>query len=664
MRKVGIVGLVLLLIVIAVALFYYDILNLRGSKDDIIAAIIEYEDTRRAPDRLISFLSDPDPEIRARAALAVGRIGDLGAADHIYRLLADSSVEVARTAAFAIGLTGEKKFASQLLELAVGFEPERLAATIEAVGRLTDSGMTDIIDELAKYLDNPDHLVREQAAYALWRAGGKGAAARLAAVGRSDPVRSVKVACLYALNRLGIPEPVDLYSEYLPDSDSFVRSLAIRGLALGKDDTKTFLVAVGLNDRDNNVVSQAISSLTAIGTPRAIGYLAARYESETDEKLKVQLLESFARLKSDTIAEQVNAEIDSCESSNIIGAGIIYLARVNGTESIPLIDTFLAMNDEQINVSIAQALSEIGGEFVKPRLAALFKDINPGVRAAAFEALAKTDPVNIDYYLNSALDDTDWVIVSQAVDKIGQSKLKDYLPRLMGIMKQQGTGTDLKRSVVSAAGEFLNASMVDSLAEDILYHGLQDKDYLVSREAALIYKNKLDDDKTAYINKPTGLIGKREIKSFITKYKSNPRAIISTSRGDIEMELYPDIAPLTVYNFIKLAQDKFYDNLNFHRVVPAFVIQGGDPRGDGSGGPGYNIRCEYSDRPFERGAVGIATSGKDTGGSQFFIMLGAAPHLDARYTLFGKVTAGMDTVDKIVRGDTIKNIRIIEEKQK
>ncbi|MGH8015092.1 MAG: peptidylprolyl isomerase, partial [Candidatus Zixiibacteriota bacterium] len=121
--------------------------------------------------------------------------------------------------------------------------------------------------------------------------------------------------------------------------------------------------------------------------------------------------------------------------------------------------------------------------------------------------------------------------------------------------------------------------------------------------------------------------------------------------------------PLTVLNFMQQAKDGFYDGLRFHRVVPNFVAQGGDPRGDGWGGPNYFIRCEYTDLPYKRGTVGIATSGKDTGGSQFFITLSPQPHLEARYSVFGQVVSGMKFVDDIVIGDTIDKVEIQERPQ-
>jgi cyclophilin family peptidyl-prolyl cis-trans isomerase len=135
-------------------------------------------------------------------------------------------------------------------------------------------------------------------------------------------------------------------------------------------------------------------------------------------------------------------------------------------------------------------------------------------------------------------------------------------------------------------------------------------------------------------------------------------ASIETTRGDILVELYPEKAPATVSNFIYLANKGFYNNILFHRVVPDFVVQVGDPRGDGWGGPGYVIPCEYTDTPYERGTIGMATAGKDTGSSQFFICHSEQPHLNRRYTVFGKVLDGMDVVDKIEIEDKIIKIVI------
>jgi cyclophilin family peptidyl-prolyl cis-trans isomerase len=133
---------------------------------------------------------------------------------------------------------------------------------------------------------------------------------------------------------------------------------------------------------------------------------------------------------------------------------------------------------------------------------------------------------------------------------------------------------------------------------------------------------------------------------------------VTTSKGSFTIELLPEAAPLTVDNFVQLAQREYFRNIAFHRVVPNFVIQGGDPRGDGNGGPGYAIRCEVNQALYDRAAVGMALSGKDTGGSQWFVTHAPQPHLDGGYTIFGRVVTGMDVVDRIVRGDVIQSIVI------
>jgi peptidyl-prolyl cis-trans isomerase B (cyclophilin B) len=125
-------------------------------------------------------------------------------------------------------------------------------------------------------------------------------------------------------------------------------------------------------------------------------------------------------------------------------------------------------------------------------------------------------------------------------------------------------------------------------------------------------------------------------------------ATIHTNQGAIALELFPDDAPKTVDNFVKLARDGFYDGVIFHRVIPDFMIQGGDPTGTGSGGPGYQFADEFNDQKVVRGALAMANAGPNTNGSQFFIVTTeAAPWLDGKHTVFGRVTDGMDVVDAI-----------------
>ncbi len=157
----------------------------------------------------------------------------------------------------------------------------------------------------------------------------------------------------------------------------------------------------------------------------------------------------------------------------------------------------------------------------------------------------------------------------------------------------------------------------------------------------------------------------------------SPRVHLQTSEGNLLIELWPQVAPGHAENFLKLARQGFYDNLTFHRILPGFVIQGGCPRGDGTGGPGYHIDAEFNDRPHEKGVLSMARSADpDSAGSQFFICLGRehCQHLDGKYTAFGKVIEGLDVVDKLaatpladsaagrsVNAPTIKKASVVEQ---
>jgi peptidyl-prolyl cis-trans isomerase B (cyclophilin B) len=135
------------------------------------------------------------------------------------------------------------------------------------------------------------------------------------------------------------------------------------------------------------------------------------------------------------------------------------------------------------------------------------------------------------------------------------------------------------------------------------------------------------------------------------------RAIIETDKGTINMQLFDADAPNTVKNFVDLSQKGFYDGLNFHRVIPNFMVQGGCPQGTGTGGPGYKINCEINRNMHEAGSLSMAHAGKNTGGSQFFICHSPQPHLDGVHTVFGK-TADMDVINALKKGDKIISVKI------
>lgn len=138
------------------------------------------------------------------------------------------------------------------------------------------------------------------------------------------------------------------------------------------------------------------------------------------------------------------------------------------------------------------------------------------------------------------------------------------------------------------------------------------------------------------------------------------KAVIETDKGNIELVLFDKEAPNTVKNFEKLANSGFYNGLKFHRVIPDFMIQGGCPKGTGTGGPGYTIKCEINIKKHGAGALSMAHAGKDTGGSQFFITHSPQPHLDGKHTVFGKVEKGMEVVNKIKAGDVMRKVYVTD----
>lgn len=145
--------------------------------------------------------------------------------------------------------------------------------------------------------------------------------------------------------------------------------------------------------------------------------------------------------------------------------------------------------------------------------------------------------------------------------------------------------------------------------------------------------------------------------------KKTYKATIKTNKGDIELDLFAADTPKTVNNFVFLARDKFYDGLTFHRVIPNFMVQGGDPNGDGRGGPGYRFEDETrgnSRQKHETGSLSMANAGPNTNGSQFFICHGPQPHLDGKHTVFGKVTKGQDVVNSLKNGDVMNEVVITE----
>jgi cyclophilin family peptidyl-prolyl cis-trans isomerase len=276
---------------------------------------------------------------------------------------------------------------------------------------------------------------------------------------------------------------------------------------------------------------------------------------------------------------------------------------------------------------------------------------------AVIAALAASKAPGAAALVRGTLRAPDVIARSAAAQALAELKAADAVP-------------DLRAAYTAAAADTAytaRASILAALAQldpmgtqPLLREALKDKDWAVRVRAADLLREQKVTDGVAEAMRPA--TAGEDVESAAWKLMVappfSPHAFIDTDKGTIEIELAVLDAPLTVDNFITLARKNFFEGVAIHRIVPDFVVQDGDPRGDGEGGPGYTIRDELNERPYLRGTVGMALDWADTGGSQFFITHSPQPHLDARYTVFGRVIAGMDVVDRIEQWDVIRRVRI------
>ncbi|MCL6495725.1 MAG: peptidylprolyl isomerase [Ignavibacterium sp.] len=282
------------------------------------------------------------------------------------------------------------------------------------------------------------------------------------------------------------------------------------------------------------------------------------------------------------------------------------------------------------------------------------KDLKEKLSAIEFilseSNIYSNDSEFINFIFKSLLSDNA-AIISITADGIDSAFISNNSDKLRSIILTQSQRFKHDTDFIEAEISLVNLSkkISEDFYKEVLNRLADTKIY--SLRKILLYGN--------VISKPV----KKEFPNLdilLDKSFQYTKAIIGTSKGNIEIKFRADLAPVTVGNFIYLAEKKFYDGIIFHRVVPGFVIQAGDPTGTGWGGPGYEIISEFSPEEFYTGAVGIASAGKDTEGSQFFIMQGYYPHLNGRYTLFAEVISGIDVVMKITEDDKIISIQLIK----
>jgi cyclophilin family peptidyl-prolyl cis-trans isomerase len=277
------------------------------------------------------------------------------------------------------------------------------------------------------------------------------------------------------------------------------------------------------------------------------------------------------------------------------------------------------------------------------------------------DSLTRTKAPNVETLLIAQLKSPEPGVRSAAARAIGRLRPAGAAPALRDVYRasQDPAQHDTRQAAMEALARYGAAE-----AGETVKAALADPDWSLRLRAAALLREFDPAAETVNAIRPVpgSPIVPYDAAQLVAPSVS-PHAFIETAKGTIEIELTVLDAPQTVQNFITLARRNYFNGLQVHRVVPNFVVQDGDPQGDGSGGPGYTIRDELNDRPFIRGTVGMALSGPDTGGSQYFIMHSPAPHLDAKYTVFGHVVNGMDVVDRIQQLDVIQRVRIWDGKE-
>ena len=642
----------------------------------VLAGLLAAADARRFDlVALREALSHANPAVRRQGALAAGRIGDAAGVDLLLPVLNDSVPAVQAAAAFALGLLKDARAIPLLLDkVRAVSSSEQGVPQLEAVTAIAKIGgddgaraLSDIlaagspgaatlvvnaalleswrlgarasVADLVRFTDAADAATRWRALYSLARLrAAPGAAPLIRAL--SDPDAQTRTVAARGLSkalldsaRLDPREATAAVRRLLADGDAHLRINALRALASFRDSTLAGAVVPLVADRDIGV---AVQAETTLGVLRGAAALAA---------LRSRLTSSVFALKRQAIIAV--AQADS-------GAGVAAAVAVS--------------NDADWRWRSAAA-ETFGAARARDRLEGQLADPDGRVVAQALQALQRIVPANDSPLLARArvlLTHADPAVRSVAADLLARHPTADDIDLLVAAYArgERDPFNDARLSAVSALGAIaaLSPDARRLVTTKFVAVTPRPDDYLVRRMAT----DTLPDTRDAWgpvLPIATGRtladyrdVARRWLAPALAG--TNPHVFLETDRGTLDIELLPTEAPLTVAMFIDLVNRRYFDGTRWHRVVPNFVVQDGDPRGDGWGGPGFAIRDEINPVRYETGTVGMALSGPNTGGTQYFITHSAQPHLDGIYTIFGRVTGagGAVVLNAIGMGDRIRSI--------
>jgi cyclophilin family peptidyl-prolyl cis-trans isomerase/HEAT repeat protein len=630
----------------------------KQTRFDKLVTIAVLEDSRNiGRGELIDYLEDSDPEIRARSVTALARIAWPGTAEQVGRLITDSVETVRLHAAFALSQLADS---SGIFPIATNLKNEKSAevrcAMIEALGRI---GNPVVVSTLVANASDPDPAIRGAVALALSDLPGHGRISGLLELSR-DSVGDVRWKAVYALSRSADSSALGRLRWCLKDSVSLVRQFAARAIAAMADSAGLKHLTNRLrHEVDDLVRINLIRAIAAVGDKKALKSLLNVLSGKHRSHVKAEAIAAIGALRLDKAFAKLVPFLED-ENRIVRGNAIAAVARVNPDFFMQNLSGYRQGADWHVMSRLLDGLSAVGTPSAFEAAVELFSHEDPRVRRRALEALVTFEDLDVRTHLESALDDPDFTVAATAVNAIASRGDTAFAAKMAEMYSRHRTDKEpnLRFALVEAFAEWLDSSSSDPVMLDVLDYALDDTDYHI-RKAAIGGFRKIGVDHTAELGAFNTDITAETYDDVFDRFSRNPTAVIATNRGSIKLELLYHLAPKTVSNFVDLAQSGFYDQRIWHRVIPAFVIQGGCPRGDSWGGPGYTIRCEYSREPFVRGSVGMAHSGKDTGGSQFFIAHTALPHLKSRYTAFARVVSGMRVVDRIELGDSIRTIEVM-----
>lgn len=598
------------------------------------------------------FLNDPRASVRARATLALARLKDPASVARLGALCADADLTVREHAAFGLGLVSGGA-AEATRRLPAEANPKVRARLVAALG--AQGGAEDVPTLLAA-LDGGVAESRE-AAVALGRLGMKKVpevlapttlTALAAQLRRVEP--KPRQAAAFALARIAataLPDAAhqDLSRRQVEDYDPVVRAFLTRALAVAASTPaqKQALLRAGAQDADVGVRVAAARAIRALGAPESVEHIE-RLLQDKDLGVRLEALRAAGAVVGIDHTKLLGPALESADP-------LVVAAAIGGLDEAKTELNLRPFLRPEAPLLVQQAAIEALDDTAQLSRLAL-KSPEAALRGAAAGRMLELTPT-VDERL-SLLTAADEQIVAAG------AAMLTLLPDARGLVPLiQALQASVHADVWSEGLAAIRATI--PLVKDLKPHqaallalvqqgAVQPEAKTRAEALALASALKLPTPPTPAHN-PMVVPEIQEVERIVS-------ARVFTDVGELRVTLRPDVAPFTVWNFAKLAEQGFYDGMRFHRVVPDFVIQAGDPRGDGSGGPGWAIPDELSPLEYGEGALGMALSGPDTGGSQWFITLSPQPHLETGYTIFGALVLGDVAAQRVTRTTTIQKIVI------